>query len=146
MTEQEYFNSTVKKVLLQTGHTKDINITILNHNTYEGKHKNSLGICWYYPETNTYKITIDEFFVHECYRYFVLNQFWNTWELDEKTLEHVICHELAHLQQWRHCKRHEAITQKLLSMVTLPEKYHQYIAERNARYDNMISEIKAAFA
>lgn len=129
MTRQEYFDSTVQKVLTSIGCTMQIDISILNHDTIKGKDSEAIGICWRYEENNniTYKITIDEFFVDECYSYFIEDKFYSTWELNGKTLEEVICHELAHIQQWNHCKRHRQITQELLSRVELPEKYHRYL-------------------
>jgi hypothetical protein len=127
MTRQEYFDSTVQKVLTSIGCTMDISITILDHDTLEKELKEARGICWRYEKENTYKITIDEFFVDECYKYFILDQFWSSWELEGQTLEEVICHELAHIQQWNHCKRHTQITNELLSMVELPEKYYRYL-------------------
>lgn len=130
ITEQEYFNQTVQKVLTQIDCIMDINITILDHDTLTGKHKNALGIC-YRDDNDNYQITIDEFFVQECYKYFVLNQYWNTWELDGKTLEEIICHELAHVQEWRHGKKHTQLTRELLSMVELPKKYYQYLNKQS---------------
>jgi len=54
-----------------------------------------------------------------------------TWELGSvDTLEHVICHELAHIIQWRHCKKHTEITNRLLSKVRQPEKYYQYLHKK----------------
>ena len=106
MTEQEYFNETVNKVLTQVGCTMDIDISILDHDTLKGKCKNAIGIYWNNRNGN-YNITIDEFFVHECYEYFILDSFSSTWELGIcETLEHVICHELAHILYWRHGKNH----------------------------------------
>jgi hypothetical protein len=127
MTKQEYFNSTVQKVLTSIGCTMDISITIFDHDIIKSKDKEARGICWKYENNIIYKITIDEFFVDECYSYFIEDKFYSTWELNGKTLEEVICHELAHIRQWNHCKRHKQITQELLSMVELPEKYYRYL-------------------
>ena len=126
MTKKEYFESTVKKVLTEIGCTMDINITMLDHDALEDKMKEARGICWRSSENN-YHITIDEFFVQECYSYFVLDQYWSTWPLEGNTLEEVICHELAHIRQWNHCKKHREITLGLLNKVTLPEKYYAYL-------------------
>jgi hypothetical protein len=104
----------------------DIKITMMNHDTLDRKIKEAYGICWRSQE-NKYHITIDEFFVQECYSYFVLDQYWSTWEINGETLEEVICHELAHIRQWNHCKKHREITQELLNSVTLPEKYYTYL-------------------
>jgi hypothetical protein len=129
MTKQEYFDNTVKKILTSIGYTIQIDILILDHDTLDSKDSEARGICWKYENNNniTYKITIDEFFVDECYSYFIEDKFYSTWELNGKTLEEVICHELAHIRQWNHCKKHRQITQELLSMVELPEKYYRYL-------------------
>jgi hypothetical protein len=131
ITEQEYFDQTVQKTLTQIECTMDINITIMDHSTLKGKSKESLGICWR-NQFDIYHITIDEFFVHECYTYFILDSITSTWELNGQTLEEVICHELAHIEQWRHCKKHRQITNRLLLMVKLPDKYYQYISNKSA--------------
>jgi hypothetical protein len=129
MTQQEYFDQTVSKVLTQIGYTMNISITILDHETLPGKHKNALGVCHNYFDN--YHITIDQFFVEECYKYFVLNDITGlTWELNGETLEQVICHELAHTQIWRHGKKHTELTNRLLSKVTLPEKYYRYLKKK----------------
>lgn len=132
MTVQEYFDSIVEKVLTQIGCTININITMLDHETLTNKYKNALGICWRSPEDD-YHITIDTFFVQECHSYFILDQFWSTWELTGQTLEKVICHELAHIVQWNHCKKHTTITQELLNKVTLPDKYYSYLRKELLR-------------
>ena len=126
ITEQEYFKQTVKKILTQIGYTAKINITILDHSTLKGKAKKTLGICWR-NQFDICHITIDEFFVHECYTYFILDSITSTWELNGQTLEKVICHELAHVQQWNHCKKHDRIMCELYDMVTKPDKYYQYL-------------------
>lgn len=124
MTEQEYFNQTVSKVLNQIGCTMNIDIEILDHSTLKGQHKKALGCCC--ESDNKYSITIDEYFVIECFEYFVLNSKTSSWGLVRKTLEYVICHELAHIQEWRHGKRHTELTNRLLNMVSLPEKWYQF--------------------
>lgn len=129
MTMQEYFNSTVKNVLTSIGCTMNISITILDHDTLIGKEKEALGICWRSSEYN-YHITIDEFFVKECYTYFAEDKYYSTWELNGRTLESVICHELAHINQWNHCKKHTRIMNELLSKVELPEKYYEYLERK----------------
>lgn len=130
MTQLEYFDQTVLKVLEQIECTMDINIKILDHDTLKGKHKKALGICW--QSDNEYMITIDEYFVTECFEYFILNSKISSWGLTGKTLEHVLCHELAHIQEWRHGKRHTELTNRLLNMVSLPERYYQYLSGKIA--------------
>jgi len=129
ITIQEYFNQIVQKVLTSIKCTLNISITIMDHDTLRGKAKQALGIC-YEIEEYKYRITIDEFFVEECYKYFELDTF-STWVLGSGwTLEHVICHELAHTQVWRHGKKHTELTNRLLSKVKLPEKYYQYLEKK----------------
>jgi len=129
---QEYFTKTVQKVLTSIGCTMEIPITILDHETLKGKDRQALGLCWKDEVNNTYNITIDEFFVKECYLYFELNSIVGmTWELGSgDTLEKVICHELAHVGHWRHGKKHTELTNKLLSKVGQPEKYYQYLHKK----------------
>jgi hypothetical protein len=135
MTQQEYFDFTVKKVL------KSIECTLGNRVNFEmidfetesdSKLKNhGLGYCQNNND-NTYSIKIDEFFVSECYKYFVLDQFWSTWELVGETLEKVICHELAHIQEWNHSKKHTELTNRLINKVELPKKYYSYLDKKLA--------------
>jgi hypothetical protein len=130
MTMQEYFDKTVEKVLISNGmNVNDIPIIIFDHEKFNGKSKDALGTCHCINGDDAFIITIDEFFINECYKYFILDTF-STWELNAETLEYVICHELAHTTQWRHCKKHEKITQKLLSKVSLPKKYYTYLKRR----------------
>ena len=111
MTEQEYFNTTVKNVLDKTGYV--IDIKILDHMILEGKHKRATGCCCQCD--NEYSITIDEYFVTECFEHFILNNKYSSWGLVGQSLEEVICHELAHIEIWRHGKKHTAFMNKLLS-------------------------------
>jgi hypothetical protein len=112
---QEYFDSTVNKVLSSIKTTRDIDITIADHDKVKG-HKNAIGIC-YRDNDNNYKITIDEFFVSECYDYFIKENKYSTWFLVGETLESVICHEIAHMLYWRHGKKHREKQTELLNMV-----------------------------
>jgi len=131
---QEYFDATIQKVLSEIGCTMNIDITMIDFDSIKGlpkKTKNqAVGLCWK-NEYNGYRINIDEFFVEECYKYFVLDSKISTWELcDGETLEHVICHELAHTQVWNHTKKHTELMNRLLSHVTFPEKYHVYMEKK----------------
>lgn len=134
---QEYFDSTVQKVLFEIGCAMDISITMVDFDTIKElpqKAKNkAVGLCWK-NEFNLHRINIDEFFVEECYKYFVLDSKISTWELCEgETLERVICHELTHTQFWNHTKKHTELTNSLLSHVTLPKKYHDYMEKKIAK-------------
>jgi hypothetical protein len=124
MTTKEYFESTVNKVITQTGCTIQFTFKMVDHEKTEtGKHKKALGIA--YIDLNV--ITIDDYFVEECYNYFINNSKITTWELNAITLEECICHEIAHFRYFRHGKKHNELTQELLSMVELPEKYYRYL-------------------
>jgi hypothetical protein len=98
-----------------------------DHDKLKGQAKKAIGIAY----TNDNLITIDNFFVEECYKYFELNDIMSTWELGSHyTLEYVICHEIAHFSEARHGKKHTELTNRLLNKVELPQKYYEYI-ERN---------------
>lgn len=114
MTEQEYFNNTVNNIKSKL----NINITIkiYDHELLDGKHKKAVGCCHKFSD-DTYLITIDEYFVTECYEYFVLDKKYSSWGLVGETLEQVICHEIAHLTEWRHGKKHIALMNKYLEMI-----------------------------
>jgi hypothetical protein len=114
MNIQEYFNDTVQKI--QNVLKIDVEIKILDHETLDGKHKRAVGCCHKFSD-ETYLITIDEYFVQECYEYFILKNSFSSWSLVGETLEQVICHELAHLIEWRHGKRHIELMNEYLRMV-----------------------------
>jgi hypothetical protein len=70
LTKQEYFDSTVKRILQSINYIGNIEIKILDHDTLEGKHKRAIGCCHKFSDNN-YMITIDEYFVQECYEHFI---------------------------------------------------------------------------
>ena len=113
MTEKEYFDTTVASVLVKTGYS--IDIQMLDHMTLDGKHKRALGCCCQFD--GHYSITIDEYFVTECFEHFVLKNKYSSWNLTGQSLEEVICHELAHIEVWRHGKKHTALMNDLLAKV-----------------------------
>ena len=134
---KEYFDTTVQKVLSEIGCTMNIDITMVDFDSIKElpqKARNkAVGLCWK-NEFNLHRINIDEFFVEESYKYFVLDSKISTWELcDGETLEHVICHELAHTQVWNHTKKHTELMNRLLSNVTLPKKYYEYMEKKIAK-------------
>lgn len=92
---QEYFDSTVKKVLDQIGGTLQIEIKTIDHDTLEGIRIKALAICT--KNKNGYEITIDEYFVQVCY--IVMNNKISTERLNPISLEEVI-HRCIHSLKW----------------------------------------------
>lgn len=125
LTKEElcYFHDTVALIRVVLG----VSIPIYNRDherDMDGKHKNALGIFYTDdpkdPAADCF-ITIDNFFIHECYE----EKFKGAWNLSFESLEGAICHEIAHMTQFRHCKRHKALTGELLRRV------EDYQAQRN---------------
>lgn len=84
-----------------------------NHDEMQGKHKDALGIFYTDDKENLLAdafITIDNFFIHECYES-VFNNFPN---IAFSTLEETIAHEIAHGLVFRHGKKHRELTQMIL--------------------------------
>lgn len=119
LTESEltWFKSVCDKCIKAT--RINISIECDNHElTYKGtKGSEALGILITdspkNPLDGNLKITIDTYFIHECYE----EKFNNGFNLNFESLEHVIAHELAHTIQWRHCKRHTRITEELYNKI-----------------------------
>ena len=118
LTEEEiaWFNKICKECIEATG----INILIECEDHYrkcKDKSKEAHGIIWSTnvdnPLDGDCKITIDNLFIHDCYE----EVFNNGCNLNFKTLEEVIAHELAHTLQWNHCKKHRAITEELYGKI-----------------------------
>jgi hypothetical protein len=118
-----YFNETAAMIK----HLANVAIPILpaDHDQFKG-HKNALGICHGYRSAGKKagsrkkgwepeKITIDEYFIEECYEADI-NGKWH-FNLTGQTLAKVICHEIAHIYEWRHGKKHREITQRLTALV-----------------------------
>lgn len=102
--------------------TNGIEITNRNHEELSGKSKEALGVFY----TNNPKdenadcfITIDNYFIHEQFDC-VFNGGYN---LSFETIESVISHEIAHKFQFRHCKRHTALTTEIL------KKYNEMVGK-----------------
>ena len=114
MNLEKYFSATVNKVLNKL--SVDVEIKMYNHEQLTGIHKKAVGCCHRFSD-DTYVITIDDYFVQECYEHFVLDNKASSWGLVGETLEQVICHEIAHLKEWRHGKKHTALTNELLRRV-----------------------------
>ena len=114
--ELGFFNETV--ALVKETLNIDVDIFCCNHEReFAGtRSKEALGICHTSDPDDPKKdcfITIDNYFVHECYE----EVYHGAYNLNFTTLEEVICHEIAHLEKWRHCKTHKRITEDLLRRV-----------------------------
>jgi hypothetical protein len=112
-----YFNDTVSMI------KRSVNVIIpilpADHEQIKG-HKEALGICHGYKNTgkNNWKpekITIDEYFIEECYEAEINGKWY--FNLTGQNLVEVICHEIAHICEWRHGKKHGEITQWLIGLV-----------------------------
>lgn len=117
--EKEYFENIVSDI------KQKLNITIPifahNHEEVEG-HENALGIAYADENKNVYQVTIDEFFIHECYCDHRWNQGLrgaNCWpKLEPESLEELICHEIAHIKYFRHGRWHKRETERLIKMIS----------------------------
>ena len=119
LTDEElsWFNDVVAKARRATGCTVDI--IPYDHDLYDGKHKEALGCCTTTDPKNmlgegvdTY-ITIDCYFINECWRH----EFKGDYLLSDDDLEGVLAHEIAHLTVWRHGKKHTALTEQILEQI-----------------------------
>lgn len=107
--EQAYFRTIVFKVL----NAVDINIPVYtcDHEPLPGC-ENALGMHWKNEEGDEF-ITIDTFFIHECYDV----AFNGAYNINGEDLVSVLCHELAHIRYRRHTKYHAELTEKLIAIV-----------------------------
>lgn len=116
--EQRYFDNVLNDIRAIFPNVQ-IPIVVLDHDRYKGKDKQALGLAYSYDKSNVYKISIDEFFVIECYNDWLWCQHKGGYpKLEKQSLKEVICHELAHTVYWRHGKKHRELTNKLLSKVS----------------------------
>lgn len=106
-SEMSWFETICRQCTEAVELEENIPIYSMNHSRLKGKSKEAYGIIWK-AEDQTY-ITIDTYFIHECYE----SVFHNAWNVTFETLEHVIAHEFAHLFYWRHGKRHTEKTEEL---------------------------------
>ena len=120
--EVEWFESKVALAKRATGCAVDI--IPFDHELYRGKSKDALGCCISTNPDNqlgdgvdTY-ITIDCYFINECYR----NEFMGDFLISGQTLLEVIVHEIAHLYVWRHGKKHTALTAEILHKIQCAEE------------------------
>lgn len=97
----------------------EVDVEITNRDHYRemsGKHKEANGIIYAIDPKNPAEdcfITIDNFFIHECF----MEKFHGELNLSFESLEHVICHEIAHMSKWRHGKGHTRLTEELFEKV-----------------------------
>lgn len=118
--ELDYFQSVVKRfsVIMQDYLGVVLPIYNRDHDEVGGKHKNALGIFYTNNKenpllsmSNTY-ITIDNYFIHECYEY-IFNGIPYL-SFSTSTLEEIVSHEIAHGLVFRHGKKHNDLTARIL--------------------------------
>lgn len=112
--EKNYFDGIVNKAYKLF----NINVPIesFDHEQLDGRSKNALGCVWKYEGEEVYKITIDEYFIQECYSEYarklgIYKGF--IYKVGNDTLEHTLAHELAHMVYWKHGKKHTELTSNL---------------------------------
>ncbi len=114
-TELTYFRETVSLVK----EALDISIEITNRDherDMPGKGREAYGIFYTQDPKNPSAdcfITIDNYFIHECYE----EKYHGALNLSFESLESVICHEVAHATKFRHCKSHTQLSQAYLRQV-----------------------------
>lgn len=109
--ELTYFKNSVEKVLSAVG--VSIPVYTYNHEILPDTRSNALGIHWKHTENKDEFITIDNFFIHECYG----TEFEGKYNITGETLVSVLCHELAHMKYRNHNKYHAALTAKYIAMI-----------------------------
>lgn len=112
--ELDYFHQTADMVRAALG--IQVEIVNRNHEELDGKHKEALGVFYTSDPKNPTMdcfISIDNYFIHECYD----QKFNGGWHLNFETLEGVMCHEIAHMTKFRHCKSHTSLTEEYLRRV-----------------------------
>ena len=113
--EEAYFQKTLSRIKYSVNFW--VPVEVMDHETLKGWHKNALGICWAEDDGNgkpePFKITIDEYFIHECYA--TLNESYM--KVEPEPLEEVIAHEIAHLRYRRHGKKHTELTQHICKLI-----------------------------
>ena len=123
LTEDEvkFFNDTVARIK----YSVNVNVPIepMDHEQLTGTNKEALGICWALDDGTgkpaPYRITIDEFFIHECF--VALDE--PCMKIIPETLEQVIAHEIAHLRVWRHGKKHTELTERICRLIEKGEPH-----------------------
>ena len=111
--ELKYFTEIVNKIKSKLNY--DGKILNSNFELFDDKKVKdyAVGIC--FKNENDYRIFIDNYFIHECYE--ALTKDYIKTLIENKTIESVICHELAHIKYWNHCKKHKELTEKYIKMI-----------------------------
>jgi hypothetical protein len=120
--QSQYFENIVNPIINKFN--VSIPIIPFDHDTLTDKSKEALGSAWSYDKKTVYQITIDEYFIYECY----CDHMWNQGirkkgyypKLEKQSLAEVICHEIAHMTYWRHGKKHTELTQQLINSLNIP--------------------------
>lgn len=107
--ELGFFWDTAEKVLSALG--IEIPVYICDHEAFEGSSANALGMHWKSEDDEF--ITIDNYFIHECYEV----AFHGAYSIDGEDLVSVLCHELAHIKYRRHTKYHAELTEVYINHV-----------------------------
>lgn len=108
-----------------------------NHEKLKGPSKEALG-CFYTsskeePFTDDCFITIDTWFIHECYMF----EMEGVPSIEPETLVSVIAHELAHSDKFRHCKYHTRLTYLII------DAYNNYTKTGQIRpFDSLVEQLK----
>lgn len=116
--ELRWFSEIVARAQRATGYT--VPIIPYDHELFRRrKDRDALGTCnTTDPENQLGEgvetwITIDCYFINECWR----NKFKGDYLIAGETLEEVIAHEIAHLTVWRHGKKHTTLTARILEQI-----------------------------
>ena len=123
LTEEEikFFSDTMARVKYSVN--VQVPIVPLNHELLSGTKKEALGICWATDDginkPTPFLITIDEFFIHECF----IGIEKPYMKLIPESLEQVIAHEIAHTRYLRHGKRHTELANRLLYRIKRGEPH-----------------------
>lgn len=113
--EMDYFNETLARVKYSVNF--NVSIEVMDHEQLDRNYREALGICWAVSDESgkrvPTRITIDEYFVSECFAYY--KDPYSVFRRD--SLEHVIAHEIAHLHHWRHGKKHTELTERIFRFI-----------------------------
>ncbi len=115
--ELNWFAEIVAKARQATGCM--VPIIPFDHDLFCGKSRNALGTCNTTDPENPLGegvdtfITIDCYFIDECWRH----EFKGDCLITDDSLQAVIAHEIAHLTVWRHGKKHSALTADILARI-----------------------------